>query len=159
QGPAGGRRPAGGDDPTRRRQAVIRRLAPWVCLLVCAGGLTLAQGAQPEGGDDQPLRLQKNDPPADPAKEGPDKPVAQPHQHKRGEKLRSADAPPDTPDEPEMDAQEILTRVLKNARTSEERLGNKEVGDSTKQVQRDILKDLASLIQQTRNPPPQDDQN
>jgi hypothetical protein len=137
---------------------VIRRLATCLCLLVCAGGLTLAQVAQPEGGDDQPLRLKKKDRAADAAKEEPGKPIEQPDPPKRGEKLKIDDDPPENPDEPEMDEQEILNRILKNARTSEERLANKEVNDSTRQVQRDILKDLDSLIEQSKKPP-QDNQD
>jgi hypothetical protein len=45
-----------------------------------------------------------------------------------------------------VDEQEVLARVAKNMRTVEERLANKELGEGTKQFQRDILHDLDELI-------------
>lgn len=54
------------------------------------------------------------------------------------------------PGEPEEDEAEILERVNRNMRAVEEKLGNREVGDPTQQQQRDILKDLDSLIRKSQ---------
>src|SRR5439155_24391386 len=54
---------------------------------------------------------------------------------------------------PEEDEKEVLARVQKNMRASEEKLGNKEVGKPTLQTQRDALKDLDALIARVQNPP------
>jgi len=51
-------------------------------------------------------------------------------------------------DEAEVDEQEMLNRIAKNMRSAETRLANKELGEDTKQVQRDILQDLDRLIDQ-----------
>lgn len=45
---------------------------------------------------------------------------------------------------------EILSRVTKNMRFSEERLAGKDAGDRTQQAQGDVLKDLDALIEQGR---------
>lgn len=44
------------------------------------------------------------------------------------------------------DPQEILARVKKNMTASEERLEKKDVGDKTRAIQKDILRDLDALI-------------
>jgi hypothetical protein len=133
----------------------MRRIA--VGLLSVAfllAGLAVAQEAQP-GGDDPPVRLKKKvkpdagekakddqPKPADPPKDEPkDKPKDEP---KMGDE-------PAMPDEPEADENEVLNRVGKNMRTSEDRLANRELNDSTRQVQEDILKDLDDLINREKN--------
>src|ERR1700693_4970724 len=57
------------------------------------------------------------------------------------------------PAEPQEDEKEVLSRVSKNMRSLEERLANKELGDGTRQVGDDIMKDLESLIRSLENPP------
>src|SRR5204863_6549162 len=49
---------------------------------------------------------------------------------------------------------EILARLAKNMQASEELLGKKDPGDVTRQIQRDIVKDLDELIEKAKNPPP-----
>jgi hypothetical protein len=52
--------------------------------------------------------------------------------------------------EPEQDPKEIMARITKNMRMVDERLAMKDAGAGTRQVQRDILKDLDALIEQKR---------
>jgi hypothetical protein len=66
--------------------------------------------------------------------------------------------------DPEEDDQEVLERLAKNMRAVEEKLGNREVGEPTRQQQRDILKDIDALLRRKQQqsggggaepPPPQ----
>src|SRR5262249_11972468 len=59
--------------------------------------------------------------------------------------------PESAADEPEVDQQETLNRIAKNMRSVENRLANSELGEDTKQVQRDIMNDLDRLIEQDQN--------
>jgi hypothetical protein len=52
--------------------------------------------------------------------------------------------------EPEKDPKEIVTRIAKNMKESENRLGKNDHADGTRQIQRDIIKDIDSLINQKR---------
>src|SRR5262245_39118499 len=54
------------------------------------------------------------------------------------------------------DAAAILERIIRNARTSEERLGQRELGEPTRQTQEEIVKDLEALIKQNENAQNQD---
>jgi hypothetical protein len=60
------------------------------------------------------------------------------------EKEEPADA------EPEKDAKEIVARIAKNMEVSKDRLAKKDPGDGTRQIQRDIIKDIDSLIEQKK---------
>jgi hypothetical protein len=68
---------------------------------------------------------------------------------------------PAEPPAPPSDAgsdRETLTRLYRNLRASQDRLGQRDVGDATQQIQRDIVRDLQALVEQTRrqqqaNPP------
>ncbi len=118
-------------------------------------GLAIAQ--DPAGGDDPPVRLKKKPQPdaAEPPKEEQPKP-AEPPKEQPKEKDPKAKEPkegeePDQPEKPEMDEAEVLNRVGKNMRTSEDRIDRAELNDATHQVQEDILKDLDSLINQEKN--------
>ena len=51
--------------------------------------------------------------------------------------------------EPEQDPKEIIGRISKNMENSKDRLAQKDTGDGTQQVQRDIIKDLDDLINQS----------
>ena len=118
-------------------------------------GLAIAQ--DPPGGDDPPIRLKKKNRPevAEKPKEEPAKPAEPPVDPK--EKDPKAKDPKEkpmddaAPEQPEMDEGEVLNRVGKNMRTSEDRLANRELTDGTRQVQDDIVKDLDSLINQMQN--------
>ncbi len=122
-------------------------------------GLSVAQ--DPPGGDDPPVRLKKKPrpeagdqpkeeqpKPAEPPKEQPKEPK-EPKDPKKEEPKEGDDG--DKPEQPEMDEGEVLNRVSKNMRTSEDRIDRAELNDSTRQVQDDILKDLDSLINQEKN--------
>jgi hypothetical protein len=137
---------------------LLRHLA--VGLLVgtfVLAGLAIAQ--DPPGGDDPPVRLKKKNRPdaADQPKEDPPKPAEQPKDKPKDKpKDQAKDQPKEGDDPPpaeekEMDEAEVLNRVGKNMRTSEDRLDNAELTDATRQVQEDILKDLDSLINQQKN--------
>jgi len=123
-------------------------------------GLAIAQ--DPPGGDDPPVRLKKKNRPdvAEPAKEDQPKPADPPKEEPKEKDPKPKDPKakdpkegdePAQPDEPEMDQAEVLNRVGKNMRTSEDRLDHRELTDATRQVQEDILKDLDSLINQAKN--------
>jgi hypothetical protein len=126
-----------------------------ILALLLASGLllttwALAQEPQPPADKDEPpLRLKK--------KPRPDE--DKPDQPKEPRKPAAEDKKPDEPGrEPEPAEQQekekdVLDRVAKNMRSLEERLANKELGDGTRQVGDDILKDLESLIRAMENPP------
>src|SRR5207245_8003829 len=64
-----------------------------------------------------------------------------------------------TPPGEKRDEKEILERVARNARLSEERITNRELGEGTRAVQQEILKDIDSLIERANNQDDQNDQN
>jgi hypothetical protein len=114
-------------------------------------GLAVAQ--DPPGGDDPPVRLKKKNRPdaAEQPKEEPPKPAEQPKEKDPKAKEPKEGDEPAQPEEPQQDQAEVLNRVGKNMRTSEDRLDHGELTDGTRQVQEDILKDLDSLIDQEKN--------
>jgi hypothetical protein len=106
--------------------------------------------------DDDPPRLKKKVKPGDenaPKKEEPkvkdkEKPKEPP---RLPEKPKVGDDDDMPPPEPEIDEQEVLNRVAKDMRASEDRLGKKDLSEGTRQVQRDIVKGLDDLIKQSQN--------
>jgi hypothetical protein len=130
---------------SRRICAVLLiALVAWV-----SGG---SAAPEPEA-DEPPVRLKKKKPAGGKVDEkGPqkteDKKPARP-----GEK--AGDEPMSTEPVPEVDEEEVLQRVAKNLKTVEQRLARKELGDATRQVQEDILKDLDALLKlgQQQSPP------
>jgi hypothetical protein len=138
-------------------------------LLVCAPGPGVLWAADEPGQADQPVRLKKKkrpgqeqpmakpEKPEDPAPdpEEPKKPE-EPAKPKDEERLDDKDDLKMPQEEP-LDEQEILERIIRNTRASEERLANREVGEGTRQIQTDILKDIESLIEKSQQG--QDDQN
>lgn len=56
-----------------------------------------------------------------------------------------------TPDDSEDDEQIILARIAKNMRTAENRLADQESGENTQDTQREVLKDLDRLIEESQN--------
>jgi hypothetical protein len=121
--------------------------------VVAIAGLSLA--ADPPGDQDEPpIRLKKKAKPDAPKEDPMKKPAPEEKKPEPGAK----DKDKEKDDEPEAappaeDEQEVLNRLLKNTRTAEERLANKEVNDSTQQLQRDILRDLDELIKRAQEPP------
>lgn len=147
------------------RSIIVGLLAVGVAL----GGWAAAQDSTP---DEPPLRLKKKNRPAEePKAEAP----KEPKEPKANEEPAKPAPPPrpDKPDqpkdndreqlkpkggpegpeatEPEVDEQEVLNRIGKNMRTSEDRLANRELTDGTRQVQEDIVKDIDSLLNQMQN--------
>jgi hypothetical protein len=108
---------------------------------------------KPDGGPPRLKRRKRpeNPPPAtEPAKKDKDKAPAkddkQPGKDKEKEAEEDAIVPEDGEGEPEEDEKDVLERISKNMRSVEEKLGNRELGEPTAQQQRDILKDIDSLI-------------
>jgi hypothetical protein len=69
-------------------------------------------------------------------------------------KLDPKDDEPGAEPKEGVDAKDIMERITKNIRDSEQRLRKQDPGDGTRQVQRDIVKDLNSLIEKAQQPPP-----
>lgn len=118
-----------------------------------AGMIGVAMLAAADDPTEPPVRLKKKRPAAEVPpveKEEPKdkRPMPEPKEKAGGE--------PAVPAEPQMDEQEILNRVSRNMRAAEERLANKELGEPTRQVQRDILDDLDKLISTMSQPPSND---
>jgi hypothetical protein len=121
-----------------------RRFVP---LLVAALAVGLAWADDPPDPGDAPVRLKKKAKPGEPDKADPAKPPAGEDKEKKAKEPAKEDprGQPE-PDQPQEDEKEVLQRVGKNMRSVEERLGNKELNEGTRQLQEDILKDLESLI-------------
>ena len=121
---------------------------------VVFASLSFAQDppAQP---DDPPVRLKKKNKPdaekPDTEKPTPAKPPMKDDKKTPPKKEDGKEEP--EPAQPQEDEAEVLNRVAKNVRMAEEKIANKELGDNTRQLQEDILKDLDSLIQAAENPP------
>jgi len=147
---------------------VIRRiLVTLVSVSFLLAGLAIAQ--PPSGGDeDPPVRLKKKfrpegaeKPQAEPKKEEkPQEPPKDPKKENDPKKEKDPKKPDDLGDpiDSDMDEGEVLNRVGKNMRSSEDRLDRAELNDSTRQVQDDIIKDLDDLINQEKNGGGGDDQ-
>jgi hypothetical protein len=126
---------------------MIRRLLALLLVGVLGlAGLALAQ--EPPAKEEPPVRLKKKKP------RGEDKPKVQPDkdkaEKKEDKKPEPREAEPVTQQEEE---KEVLQRVVKNVHHVGERLAKNDLGEATQQTQRDILKDLDSLIQRNDNPP------
>jgi len=134
---------------------VIRRvLFPVMALfLVAVGPAAVDAQDQPE----PPVRLKKKEKPK-PAP-APEEKKPQPPGGKKDEK-KAEEKMEDEPEltESEQAEKELLDRVAKNMRDSEDRLAKKDTGDSTRQVQRDIVKDLDALIRQEQQSSQQQNQ-
>jgi hypothetical protein len=123
------------------------------CLaLFCAVATATAQ--------DEPIRLQKKakppEPPAaKPGEKDKDKAKGEEKPKAKSETLPGKADPKDElktedPDELEREVRETINRLSKNFRTVEDKLQKKDPGDGTQKVQKDIIKDLDELIEQTR---------
>ncbi|HTU89827.1 MAG TPA: hypothetical protein VMF69_07010 [Gemmataceae bacterium] len=139
-----------------------RLLALLFAGLISLAGLAVAQG--PPATDEPPVRLKKKKP------RGNDKPMVEPDKPDEKKKDDKKDEKKtDKKDEPreaepvtrQEEEKEVLQRVVQNVHRVDERLAKNDLGEATQQTQRDILKDLESLIQRNENPPPQggDQQN
>jgi hypothetical protein len=111
----------------------------------------LAQGADaPRSGDqpEPPVRLKKK---AKPAEDSDKNKMKKPDPSKKEMKPKEEEKEDEpAPAEPEQDPKEIIGRISKNMENSKERLAQKDPGDGTQQVQRDIVADLDKLINQSQ---------
>jgi hypothetical protein len=139
---------------------VIRRiLVALVSVAFLLAGLSIAQNQKPAAGgdDDPPVRLKKKnraelpDKPKEDEPKADERPKDPPKKDEPKKDEPKADEQPAGPGEGDMDESEVLNRVGKNMRTSEDRLDRGELNDSTRQVQEDILKDLDDLINREKN--------
>jgi len=140
---------------------MTRRLLPALLAgVVLLAGLAGGDEPPPDKGD-PPLRLKrkKRDPDApaakQPGKADQEKPKV-PGKDKDKEKAKDKDDEPLVPEDgrpgpgaDEEDEKEVLERIERNMRAVEEKLGNRELGEPTAQQQRDILKDIDSLIKRS----------
>lgn len=109
-----------------------------ICLVALTAGLIalpgLAADDKPDPGDG-PIRLKK-------------KTANRPDAEKpKATKEEPSDKPTPATEE---DEKEALARLQRNLRSSEERLGKKDAGDATQDIQKDIVKDLDAFIERTR---------
>jgi hypothetical protein len=132
---------------------MMRRLLALLLFgVVGLAGFALAQ--EPPAKEEPPVRLKKKKP------RGEDKPRVDPDKpdEKKDDKAEKKDDKKTEPRDPEPVTQqeeekEVLQRVVKNVHNVGERLAKNDLGEATQQTQRDILKDLDSLIQRSENPP------
>ena len=127
---------------------------PWTTaasLFLLLGLITLAAADEPKPEDpDAPVRLKKkkptqpDTPKEDKAKEGPktDEPGAK---DKEKEPTEPGPGPEPGPGAQE-DEKEILARIGENMKAHEERIINKELDETTRQIEDDIIKDIDALI-------------
>ncbi len=133
-----------------------RLLALLLAGMVFLTGLVVAQ--DPPAKEEPPVRLKRKKPRGDekPAVD-PDKPAEKKKDGKADEK--DEDKKPELrepePVTPQEDEKEVLQRVVSNVHRVGERLAMNDLGEATQQTQRDILKDIESLIHRNENPPPQ----
>jgi len=138
----------------------MKRRFAWILFpaLLVLTSLVVAADDPPAADQPEPpvlLKKKQKAPLEDPDK----KPPAADDKPKPPDKVKIDDDPDEDPDEPEIDEKEVLARIAKNLRTAEDRLANKEVGEPTQQVQRDILKDLDTLIEMSKRPQSNDAAN
>ncbi|HLW66069.1 MAG TPA: hypothetical protein VKS79_12230 [Gemmataceae bacterium] len=76
----------------------------------------------------------------------PKKPADEPKLQKPQDKKKA---------EPEQDGEEakIFDRLTKNSKKAEEKIGKPDLGDETRQLEKDILKDIEELIKRMQQPP------
>jgi hypothetical protein len=135
-----------------------RCLALLLAALVGLYGLVaIADEPPPSEPGDAPLRLKKK-PKAEDKKPEPAQPAPKaPDNKKPDEKMpeRDKDEAKDgpAPVDLEKDEKEVMERLARNVRSVEERMGKGDLGDATRQLQEDILKDIESLIRMGENPP------
>jgi hypothetical protein len=96
------------------------------------------------GQSELPVRLKKKSKPNEDADK--DKKLQPPKKEEAGKEAKEGDEPAV---EPEQDLKEIIGRISKNIDSTKARLAQKDTGDGTQQLQRDIVKDLDALIEQS----------
>jgi hypothetical protein len=118
---------------------------------LCLCGSSFSADDPAKDKEEPPVRLKKKVKPDQP-------PAAEKKQESPPRKIEEpAKKPGEGKDEPEVDPKELeekikelMDRVGKNMREADDRLARKDTGDATQQVERDIVKDLDELIEQTK---------
>jgi hypothetical protein len=121
--------------------------------LVSLAGLALAQ--QPGAKEEPPVRLKKKPRGDEKPMVDPDKQDEKKKDDKKGDKKEDKKPEPREPEPvtPQEDEKEVFQRVVANVHKVDNRLAKNDLGEATQQTQRDILKDLESLIRRNENPP------
>jgi hypothetical protein len=96
------------------------------------------------GQSEPPVRLKKKNKPNEDVDK--DKKLQPPKKEEAGKEVKEGDEPPV---EPEQEPKEIIGRISKNIDSTKDRLAKKDAGDGTRQLQRDIVKDLDALIERS----------
>lgn len=128
----------------------VLRLAT-LTLLACFLTTVVASADDPKPADPPPVieKKKKVDPPKtkdadpkkDPDKKAPDKKDVDPKK----------DDPKDDPAPDGADGKKLLERINKNMEESKDRLAKKDPGAATREIQKDIVKDLDALIKQQQD--------
>ena len=133
---------------------MIRFLVGFTVCVVALVSLTSGADEPRPDQPDAPVRLKKKKPNVPPV--GEKQPEDKQPEDKKPEEKKSEDKSPITRDgepiDPEEDEKEVWERIVRNMKTVEDRLINKELNDGTRQMQADIVKDLDSLIRSAENP-------
>src|SRR5262249_2824449 len=122
------------------------RIAIVPVLLIFLTGFVRADDDPKPGRSEPPVRLKKKSKPNEDLEKDNDKKL-QPPKKEAGKEEKEGDEPPV---EPEQDPKEIIGRISKNIDSTKDRLAQKDAGDGTQQLQRDIVKDLDALIEQSK---------
>jgi hypothetical protein len=132
-------------------------------LLACLLAITCLRADDPPSGQTEPpVRLKKKAKPQSPASEPKKTPAPQNDPKRPGDpkkKEEAKDEPDVTAAELEEKIDEIRNRLSRNLHEAEERLHKKDPGEKTQLVQRDIVKDLDELIDQTKRQQQQQQQS
>jgi len=124
---------------------MMRVLTVFLLGFTLLAGLVVADDTKDK--PEPPVRLKKKNKPA--ADEAPKPPAAEEKKPEPPMPPRAKDGkedPEPAPAETE-DEKEVLNRISRNMRSAEDRLANRELGEGTEQLHRDILKDLDLFLQ------------
>src|SRR5262245_39426890 len=122
----------------------MMRIAMVPVLFIFLSASVWADDDPKPGQSEPPIRLKKKSKPSDDFDKN--KKLQPPKREEAGKEEKEGDEPPV---EPEQDPKEIIGRISKNIDSTKDRLAQKDAGDGTQQLQRDIVKDLDALIEQS----------
>ena len=140
---------------------MIHRFGLGLLALALAATTSIADADAGRDRPEPPLRLRKKEKPNLPPREkklrpepedtdtGKDRSAHKKLKPQPKEEDARRGGEPDGKDAAE-EAKEALARAAKNMRASQERLARRDPGEGTRQIQRDILQDLDSLIKQSQ---------
>jgi hypothetical protein len=145
---------------------MIRRVLLLVLGIALTAPLYVALAGDP---GDPPIRLKKKvrkeTPPAEDLKKADQKKEQEKQDDLDLEKELRKQEPPKGKEQDdqarqkaEAEIKELIARLHKNMQASEDRLGQKDPGDATREIQKDILKDLDELLKQSQSQQDQDSQ-